>query len=136
MGKNAGKQAKRKVEDDEEPMVKDSKPAKKSKLNSGAAKARIVGRNKNCYNCGSMGHFSRDCTNEKGLQACFRCHKPGHTIGKCPMEPPKVKCRLCQGEHVDKKCPKYAQRGEIKKAAAKEAAKAKKERRKEKKGKK
>ena len=36
-----------------------------------------------CFNCGGLGHLSRDCKNEKRVITCYLCKRPGHMMSRC-----------------------------------------------------
>ena len=38
-----------------------------------------------CYNCGEVGHLSRDCPSETSNErTCYKCKQPGHVQAQCP----------------------------------------------------
>lgn len=65
-----------------------------------------------CHNCKEVGHYARDCQNERKRESCllcgkeghssfdcyeklcFRCNKTGHEIRDC-LEKDIVKCAKC-----------------------------------------
>ncbi|XP_046142516.1 uncharacterized protein LOC123987989 [Osmia bicornis bicornis] len=36
-----------------------------------------------CFNCGGLGHLSRDCKSEKRVVTCYLCKRPGHVASRC-----------------------------------------------------
>lgn len=44
-----------------------------------------------CYNCGTMGHKSTDCTSKSKGTKCFNCNEFGHKASECKKEKVKKK---------------------------------------------
>lgn len=55
-----------------------------------------------CRHCGGIGHFARDCVNEKMPKPCFLCGEKGHQARDC-MNQQCFKCRM--GGHKSSQCP-------------------------------
>ena len=76
---------------------------------SAGAPTRSV-RSGACYNCGGMGHISRDCSSAPGAFAaagpkCYNCGHQGHISRDC-SQPPQRSCYSCgSGEHLAAHCP-------------------------------
>ncbi|XP_071699158.1 uncharacterized protein [Rutidosis leptorrhynchoides] len=66
-----------------------SSPSKKTKTmaeNVGSVRKGGLGLSlQRCYNCGKMGHISRNCPNPtpKAI-VCYKCHDEGHVRADCP----------------------------------------------------
>lgn len=56
-----------------------------------------------CENCGTKGHLSYDCTEQRAEKRCFLCGQQGHGSKDCPKEV----CYICGDRgHRSKECPK------------------------------
>ena len=55
-----------------------------------------------CRHCGGIGHYARDCVNEKMPKPCFLCGEKGHTARDC-MNQQCFRCR--RGGHKSSQCP-------------------------------
>jgi hypothetical protein len=61
-----------------------------------------------CHKCGKKGHLFRDCP-DKEKMTCFKCGELGHVGRDCP-NPDKVICNIChQRGHMAMACPNKSQ---------------------------
>ncbi|GAT26981.1 zinc knuckle transcription factor [Aspergillus luchuensis] len=68
------------------------------------------GDDNRCRNCGSDGHFARNCPEPRKDIACFNCGEDGHNKSECTK--PRIfkgACRICNKEgHPAAECPEKA----------------------------
>jgi len=58
-----------------------------------------------CYNCGEMGHISKECSKEARPDKCFNCGEKGHHGKDCPKGDVPV-CYTCgKSDHLSNACP-------------------------------
>lgn len=78
----------------------------------GARRQAVGGNGKmRCYNCGKMGHASKQCDKPAGRTACHLCGEEGHKARACPTaalsEPAAARCYNCGAHgHLSASCPK------------------------------
>ena len=55
-----------------------------SGANTKAPKTKRRGGGRRCFNCGTPGHLSADCTVPAGNTACYTCGEQDHKSNACP----------------------------------------------------